>query len=83
MDIQLPSSSANTWHAPPEPAFKLNFDAAIFKELNCSRVGAIIGNGKGEVMAAMSAKGPPVEDSEEAETLACRRAVEFAIDTGF
>lgn len=34
-------------------------------------------------MAAMSAKGPPVEDSEEAETLACKRAVEFAIDAGF
>ena len=34
-------------------------------------------------MAAMSAKGPPVEDSEEAETLACRRTVEFAIDVGF
>ena len=34
-------------------------------------------------MAAMSAKGPPVEDSEEAELLACRRAVEFAIDAGF
>ena len=31
----------------------------------------------------MSAKGPPVEDSEKAEILACRRAVEFAIDAGF
>ncbi|XP_075655242.1 uncharacterized protein LOC142625480 [Castanea sativa] len=71
------------WKAPPEPAFKLNIDAAIFKELNCSGVGAIIRNGKGEVMAALSAKGPPVEDSEEAETLACRRAVEFAVDIGF
>ena len=75
--------TAKTWDAPPDPAFKLNFDAAIFKELNCSEVGAIIRNGKGEVMVAMSAKGPPVEDSEKAEILACRRAVEFAIDAGF
>lgn len=34
-------------------------------------------------MAAMSAKGPEVMDSEEAEVLACRRALEFAVDAGF
>lgn len=34
-------------------------------------------------MAAMSAKKPPVGDSEEAKVLACRRALEFAIDAGF
>lgn len=63
--------------------FKLNFDCAIFSDLNYSGVGAIIHNGKGEVMATMSAKGPPVGDSEEAEILACKRATEFAIDAGF
>lgn len=34
-------------------------------------------------MAALSAKGPPVQDSDEAETIACRKALEFAIDVGF
>ena len=34
-------------------------------------------------MAAMSSKGPAVMDSEEAEILACRQAMEFAIDAGF
>ena len=34
-------------------------------------------------MASMSARGPPVNDSEEAEILACRKAMEFAIDEGF
>ena len=34
-------------------------------------------------MASLSAKGPPVTCSEEAEILACRRAVEFAIECGF
>ena len=34
-------------------------------------------------MAAMSAGGPPVSSSEEAELLACRKAVEFATDAGF
>ena len=34
-------------------------------------------------MGAMSAKGPQVQDSMEAKVLACRRALEFAIDIGF
>ena len=36
-----------------------------------SGVGVIIQNCKGEVMAAMIAKGPPVGGSEEAAILAC------------
>ncbi|KAK9995676.1 hypothetical protein SO802_020362 [Lithocarpus litseifolius] len=34
-------------------------------------------------MAAMSAGGPSVSSSEEAELLACRKAVEYATDAGF
>ena len=34
-------------------------------------------------MAAMVAKGPEVFCSEEAELLACRKAIEFAVDAGF
>ena len=45
--------------------------------------GAIIRNDKGEVMIGMSAGGPPVSSSEEAELLACRKAVEFTTDAGF
>ena len=63
--------------------FKLNFNVAIFSDLNYSGVGAIIHNGKGEVMAVMSTKGPPMGGSEEAKILACRRVTEFAIDVGF
>ena len=63
--------------------FKLNFNVAIFSDLNYLGVGAIIHNGKGEVMAVMSTKGPPMGGSEEAKILACRRVTEFAIDVGF
>nr|XP_023924674.1 uncharacterized protein LOC112036081 [Quercus suber] len=49
----------------------------------CSSLGAIIHNENGEVMGAMSAKGPQVRDNIEVEVLACRRALEFAIDIGF
>ena len=53
------------------PCFHVKFYAAIFSDLNMSGVGVIIQNCKGEVMAAMIAKGPPVGGSEEAEILAC------------
>ena len=38
---------------------------------------------KGEVVAPLSAKGPSVANSKEAEVLACRRVLEFAVDVGF
>jgi len=63
--------------------FKVNFDAAVFSELNCSGFGAIIRNDRGEVMAAMSIKRPHVTCSEEAEILACKKALEFFVDAGF
>ena len=63
--------------------YKLNFDASIFQDVENSGVGVIIRNDRGEVMAALSAKGPLVTGSEEAEIFACRRAVEFAVDCGF
>ena len=34
-------------------------------------------------MAALSTKGPSVTYSEEAETMACRKALESVVDTGF
>ena len=34
-------------------------------------------------MVAISARGPPVVDNEEAEVLACRHAVEFAMEAKF
>jgi len=34
-------------------------------------------------MASISAKSPAMADNEEAEVLACRKAVEFAVDSGF
>ena len=63
--------------------FKLNFDAVMFSELRFSGVGAMIRNEKGEVMAAMSARGPQVGESAVVEIIACRRALEFAGEAGF
>ena len=63
--------------------YKVNFDAAVFADLEASGVGVVVRNDKGEVMASLAARGPPVRDSDEAETLACRRALEFAVEAGF
>ena len=40
-------------------------------------------NSYGEVMIEMSIKGPSVSSGEEAEALACRKAIEFAMEAGF
>ena len=63
--------------------YKVNFDAAVFTKSNSSGFGVVIRNNLGEILAAVSTKGLAVGDSEEAEVLACRRALEFAIDAGF
>uniref|UniRef100_A0A7N2RFA1 Reverse transcriptase zinc-binding domain-containing protein n=1 Tax=Quercus lobata TaxID=97700 RepID=A0A7N2RFA1_QUELO len=83
LTIASRTSTVSRWCPPPNSRFKLNFDAAIFPDLKCSGIGAIIRNERGEVMGAMSAKEQQVLDSTEAEVLACRRALEFAIDIGF
>ena len=64
-------------------AYKINVDTAVFIGLNASRFGAMVRNDKREVMAALSVRGPPVQDREEAEVLACRRAVELVMEAGF
>ena len=63
--------------------YKLNYDAAMFADYAGSGFGAVIRNSSGEVMATMTAKGPAVQDSDEAELLACHKALKFAIDAGF
>ena len=51
--------------------------------MNRTGIGTIIRNDKGEVMAAISAIGLGAENSEEAELMACRRSLEFAVDAGY
>ena len=72
-----------SWQPPPPSVYKLNFDVAIFSNLNCFGFGAIIRNEEGKVMVRMSVKCPLVHNSAKADSLACRRAVEFSIEVGF
>ena len=66
LSVSTPTLLSISWQPPPVSVYKVNFDAVVFSKLNCSGFGAIIRNDRGEVMAAMSVKGPPVTCSEEA-----------------
>ncbi|KAL4602607.1 hypothetical protein ACB092_10G065300 [Castanea dentata] len=63
------------WKPPSSSVYKINVDATVFSELNVSGFGVVVLIDKGEVMVALSARGPSVQDSEEVEVLACRRAI--------
>ena len=75
--------NVQTWCPPSGNLYQLNFDAIVFTDTESSGFGAVIRNNTGAVMAALSVKGPPVSSNEEAEVLACWRALEFAVETGF
>ena len=81
----IPTSNArsSTWSPPPQRCFKLNFDVAIFHDINASGLRTLIRNDLGEVMASLLARGSLVIDSEEAEVLACCKALEFTVDSSF
>ncbi|XP_030924873.1 uncharacterized protein LOC115951885 [Quercus lobata] len=72
-----------SWRPPSGSVYKLNFDAAIFTPMGASGCGAVVRNETGLVMVALSAKGSPVMDSEEAEAMACRKAMEFVVEASF
>ncbi|XP_075645149.1 uncharacterized protein LOC142616160 [Castanea sativa] len=76
-------NTKTVWQPPPQAVYKLNYDAAIFADNTSFGFGAVIRNSRGEVMAAMTAKGLAVQYSEEARLLACHKAMEFATDIGF
>ena len=78
--IHASREAVQSWCPPPGTLFKLNFDAAVFMDTESSGFGAVIRNNMGEAMAVLSTKGPPIASSEEAEILACRKALEFAVE---
>ena len=85
--VQLTISSqteiVQTWTPPAGLLYKINFNAAVFADIKASGFRVVIWNDKGEVMAALLAKGPPVMDNEEAKVLVWHKALEFALDAGF
>ena len=67
---------------PPNPLLKVNFDETVFQDTYHAGIGVVIRDSEGKVLSALSEriKLPPTMDDVEA--MACRRAIEFAIENG-
>ena len=57
---QVVQNDGMRWIPPPQDVYKLNYDAAVFKDPASSGFGAVIRNFFGEVMVAMTVKDPAV-----------------------
>ena len=71
------------WTPPPAHGYKVNFDGALFEHEDSAGLGVVIRNQDGLVMASLSEVVPLPSTVIEVETLAARRAVEFALELGF
>ena len=81
--VSTVTARCSRWNLSLGSSFKLNFDAAIFQDCKALGFRAVIWNNLGEVMAALLARGPHVQDNKEAKVLAYRKALEFTINLGF
>ncbi|XP_050248676.1 uncharacterized protein LOC126695926 [Quercus robur] len=73
---------ATKWSPPLGEGYKTNYDGAVFEEAGEARIGVVVRNGNGEVLAALSEKIPYPGTVELVEILAARRAVQFIVELG-
>ena len=74
-------SSLNHWQPPPSNL--VNFDGVVFGDSHEARVGVVIRNEQGEVMASLLEKIVMPSLMEVLKMLAARRAAIFARELGF
>ena len=68
---------------PPLPAqYKANCDGAIFPNINCARLGVVIRDSKGMVIAALSERVPLPPSIDDLEALACKKSITLAHEIG-
>ena len=70
------------WVPPPSPLLKENFDGAVFQDTYHARIGVVIKDSKGKVLSALSERIKLPTTVDDVEAMACRRAIEFAIENG-
>ena len=75
--------STTHWTAPEANEFKINFDGATFADRDSARIGVVIRNDAGLIMASLTQQIPLLASVIEVEALAARRALEFALQLGF
>ncbi|KAH9697855.1 putative reverse transcriptase/RNA-dependent DNA polymerase [Citrus sinensis] len=78
--LQIVPNQLDTWHPPDPPWYKLNTDAAVDMEGGFARLGSIIRNYQGEVMATATSKKPCLGDVEIAEAYTILEGIKLAAD---
>lgn len=74
---------ATSWTTPYQQWVKVNFDGATFAADSKARLGVVIRNDAGLVMASLSQLIPLPSTVIEVEVMAARRVVELALECGF
>ncbi|XP_075659055.1 uncharacterized protein LOC142628913 [Castanea sativa] len=68
---------------PPDPNYlKVNFDGAVFREDNMARVGVIIRDENGQIIASMAEKVPLPNSVAALEAVVAVKAFNFAAELG-
>ena len=75
-----PHRSRSKWEPPPPLHLKVNFDAAVFRETEEARLGVVVRDSLGKVLATLAEKIKLPSSSDEVEALAAVRAITLAID---
>ena len=72
------------WRPSPEDTYKVNYDGAVFADSDEARLGVVVRNEKGEVMASLAEKITlPFGGVEVIEAMAARKAILLAVELGF
>ncbi|XP_050254879.1 uncharacterized protein LOC126700728 [Quercus robur] len=66
------------WIPPIHNHFKINFDRAVFSEMDTAGLGVVIRDSYGRVVGALAERIPITISATMVEALACRRALNFA-----
>ena len=72
------AARVGSWTTPNLSWYKINFDGAIFEKEDKARLGVVIRNSEGLVMASLSQLVPLPYSVIEVESLVARRALEIA-----
>ena len=66
------------WIPPIPDQFKINFDGAVFSDLDAVGLGVVVRDSRGKVLGVVAERIPIPNSPAIVEALACRRAMIFA-----
>lgn len=70
------------WFPAPAPLLKVNFDGALFMDSFKEGIDVVIRDSTGKVIGALSERIVLPTTVDDVEALACKRAIEFALEKG-